>query len=154
MYDDIRSWNAAHTTRHARRFTLMSPRNRSRSRSRTGGSRKIVLGDGPRVYLPGGVYTAAHENSANGRVFYYCGERRIATFTDGLSGRLLEDGSSDKDVEKRWEWVRTTLQLGSERSWHHRGRGTIYENLRTVHVAVGGNAHFGGLRDSPGMRTL
>ena len=162
VYDDIRSWNA-------KLIPLVTPASTVHIRCPHGTdltlsikdrewlSEDCLLGERePAIYLPGGeIYTAAQENSANGRaVFYYCGERRIATFTDGLlTDVLLEDGSSDKERgEEMGVGTEPLCEFGiGTNPWAPPWQiGTIYEkSAGTVHVAVGGNAHFGGLRDSP-----
>lgn len=110
----------------------------------------------PAVYLPGGeVYVPVVENSAQGQVaFRFCGERRVASFVDGLLTSIVgPDGEPDLQLEEE-------LAAGSEplcelgvgtNTWSPPWQiGTLYEkSAGTVHVAVGGNAHFGGRRDSP-----
>ena len=162
VYEDIRSWNAALVTkvRSASNVEIRCPHGTNIKLSikgRTWLEENCQLGEQePAIYLPGGeIYTAAHENSANGEVvFYYCGERRIASFKDGLLVAVQrEDGTSDRERGEE-------MGVGSEplcefgigtNPWAPPWQiGTIYEkSAGTVHVAVGGNAHFGGQRDSP-----
>jgi leucyl aminopeptidase (aminopeptidase T) len=116
-----------------------------------------VLGPAePAVYLPGGeIYTAAVEESARGQVaFRHIGEPRLARFESGLLVAVERaDGSADADLgEEMGVGTEPLCELGvGTNPWAPPWQvGTLYEkSAGTVHVAVGGNAHFGGLRDSP-----
>jgi hypothetical protein len=112
--------------------------------------------DEPDVYLPGGeVYVAIIEDSAEGKVaFHHVGAPRIGTFRGGLLTQIVDGhGRPDKALEEE-------LGCGAEplcefgvgtNTWSPPWQiGTLYEKCAgTIHVAVGGNKHFGGERDSP-----
>ena len=110
----------------------------------------------PAVYLPGGeIYAPVMEESAEGRVvFHHMGHARIAYFKRGkLLSVERRDGSSDEALaEEMGVGVEPLCEVGiGSNQWAPPWQiGTIYEkSAGTLHVAVGGNAHFGGLRDSP-----
>jgi len=110
----------------------------------------------PAVYLPGGeIYTAAVEDSAQGQVaFRHVGEPRMARFEGGLLVAVEHgDGRPDAALGAEMGIGQEPLcELGvGTNAWAPPWQvGTLYEkSAGTVHVAVGGNAHFGGLRDSP-----
>jgi hypothetical protein len=112
--------------------------------------------DEPAIYLPGGeIYVAAREDSAQGVVaFCFCGEARQAHFEAGILTRVTRsDGSSDTSLEEEFGAGSECLcefGIGSNVWAPPWQLGTIYEkSAGTVHVAVGGNAHFGGAHDSP-----
>lgn len=116
----------------------------------------ILGSDEPAVYLPGGeIYTAAREDSASGQVvFHHVGEPRIARFERGLLLTVERgNGSSDDELaEEMGVGTEPLCELGiGTNPWAPPWQvGTLYEkSAGTVHVAVGGNAHFGGERDSP-----
>ena len=109
----------------------------------------------PAIYLPGGeIYVPAHETSAEGHVaFRHCGEARVAFFE---AGRLMtiRDGQGARDAaleEEIGAGFEPLCEFGiGTNAWAPPWQiGTIYEKSSgTVHVAVGGNAHFGGERES------
>jgi hypothetical protein len=112
--------------------------------------------DEPAVYLPGGeIYTAACEDSATGQViFHHVGEQRIARFERGqLLSVERADGTLDEGLgEEMGVGIEPLCELGiGTNPWAPPWQiGTLYEkSAGTLHVAVGGNAHFGGERDSP-----
>ena len=116
-----------------------------------------VLGPGePAVYLPGGeIYTPAVEDSAEGQVaFRHVGEPRMARFDGGLLVAVERaDGTADVALgDEMGVGSEPLCELGvGTHPWAPPWQvGTLYEkSAGTVHVAVGGNAHFGGMRDSP-----
>lgn len=110
----------------------------------------------PAIYLPGGeIYVPAREDSAQGTVvFFYAGEPRRARFEHGLLIDVTHtDGTPDPERAEEMGAGREPLcEFGiGTNPWAPPWQiGTIYEkSAGTVHVAVGGNAHFGGQRDSP-----
>jgi len=112
--------------------------------------------DEPAIFLPGGeIYVSVQEDSAEGQVaFRYCGERRIAIFSKGILQCVRRpDESRDSNLEEEFgAGVEPLCEFGvGTNAWAPPWQiGTIYEKSSgTVHVAVGGNAHFGGERDSP-----
>jgi hypothetical protein len=115
------------------------------------------LGDAePAVFLPGGeIYVPAQEESAQGQVaFRYCGERRIARFDNGVLMQVCNAQSArDSKLEEEFGVGQEPLcEFGiGTNPWAPPWQiGTVYEKSSgTVHVAVGGNAHFGGKRHSP-----
>ena len=162
VYESIRHWNhrLIDEVNGSRDVRLECPAGSSLRLSVAGRkwiSEDCQLGsDEPAVYLPGGeIYVPAVETSGEGRVvFYYCGELRIAEFEAGILV-AVEHANGSADVDRGEE-----MGVGSEplcefgigtNPWAPPWQiGTIYEkSAGTVHVAVGGNAHFGGLRDSP-----
>ena len=130
-------------------------------RLRIGGRRRIAedcrLGElEPAVFLPGGeVYVAVREDSAAGVVaFRSRGEPRLARFEGGLLVAVeTGDGRADVGLAEEMAVGREPLcEFGvGTNCWAPPWQiGTIYEkSAGTVHVAVGGNAHFGGRRRSP-----
>ncbi len=116
-----------------------------------------LLGDAePAVYLPGGeIYAPAVEDSAAGVVaFRHTGSPRRARF-DG--GRLVAvehpDGTADEELaEELGVGFEPLCEVGFGTNpfappWQV---GALYEkSAGTLHVAVGGNAHFGGRHASP-----
>lgn len=112
--------------------------------------------DEPAIYLPGGeVYVAAREDSAEGAVhFRFCGAPRVALFRAGMLVAVERaDGSQDEDLEEELgAGVEPLCEVGiGTNPWAPPWQiGTLYEkSMGTAHVAVGGNAHFGGQRHSP-----
>jgi hypothetical protein len=110
----------------------------------------------PDVYLPGGeVYVAIRESSANGTVaFHHIGVPRVGTFENGILTRVLDaNGRPDHALaEELGCGVEPLCEFGvGTNSWSPPWQiGTLYEKCSgTIHVAVGGNKHFGGERDSP-----
>lgn len=112
--------------------------------------------DEPAVFLPGGeIYAPAVEDSAHGTVaFRSRGEPRLARFEGGLLVSLERaDGTPDRELGQELGLGEEPLcELGcGTNPWAPPWQvGTLYEkSAGTVHVAVGGNAHFGGRRESP-----
>ena len=161
-YEELRGWNQALASRltGADRIQVTCPEGTALSLS-VGGRRWLSedceLGPKePAVYLPGGeIYTAAVEDSATGEVaFRHIGERRLARFEAGLLVAVERaDGASDDELgEEMGVGFEPLCEFGvGTNPWAPPWQvGTLYEkSAGTVHVAVGGNAHFGGLRDSP-----
>ena len=161
-YDVMRSWNAtlSHHMKGASKVHITCPLGTDVHLSVEGRSwlsEDCALSDSePAVYLPGGeIYTAVVEESAQGTVvFHHVGEPRIATFRDGIlvavQDRLAADDRSL--AEEMGIGVEPLCELGIGTNpyappWQV---GTLYEkSAGTVHVAVGGNAHFGGSNPSP-----
>ncbi len=116
-----------------------------------------VLGpEEPAVYLPGGeIYAPALEDSAEGVVaFRFVGEPHLARFVGGLCvGVERADGRPSPELgDELGVGIEPLCELGiGTNPWAPPWQiGTLYEkSAGTVHVAVGGNAHFGGARDSP-----
>lgn len=112
--------------------------------------------DEPVIYLPGGeIYAPAVEDSAEGTVaFRYCGSPRVARFEAGLL-RSVSFAAGGEDLELAEELGAGTeplCELGfGTNPWAPPYQiGALYEkSAGTAHVAVGGNAHFGGERHSP-----
>lgn len=110
----------------------------------------------PDVYLPGGeVYVAIREDSANGTVaFRHVGAPRIATFKAGVLTQV-RDAQGRPDLALAEELgcgFEPLCEFGvGTNTWSPPWQiGTLYEKCSgTIHVAVGGNQHFGGERDSP-----
>ncbi|MCB9730521.1 MAG: hypothetical protein H6744_21035 [Deltaproteobacteria bacterium] len=158
----IRAWNArlAAALDGARDVHLRCPAGTSLTLSVAG--RRFIAEDcllgaaEPVVYLPGGeIYAPAVESSAEGQVaFRHCGEPRVAHFAAGALTAVTDaSGRADADLASE-------LGLGAEplcelgfgtNPWAPPWQiGTLYEkSAGTAHVAVGGNAHFGGQRHSP-----
>lgn len=116
----------------------------------------VLSPEEPVVFLPGGeVYAPAVEDSAAGVVaFRHCGAPRLARFEGGLLV-AVEGAGGARDAQLEEEMGAGTeplceIGVGSN-PWAPPWQiGTLYEkSAGTVHVAVGGNAHFGGERDSP-----
>jgi hypothetical protein len=158
----VRRWNArlAGALAGAREVRLTCPAGTDLALSVAGRTfirEDCLLGDEePIVYLPGGeIYAPAVEDSAAGVVaFRHCGRPRLARFAAGqLVG--LTDASGAPDAELADELGAGTeplCELGfGTNPWAPPYQiGTLYEkSAGTAHVAVGGNAHFGGARDSP-----
>lgn len=161
-YDEMRAWNRAlgEQLAGADRVTIRCPLGTRLSLSVAG--RPFTLEDcllgalEPAVYLPGGeIYAPAREDSAHGTVaFCSRGELRIARFGDGLLLAVDHpDGRPDPALaDEMAAGVEPLCEFGvGTNAWAPPWQiGTIYEkSAGTVHVAVGGNAHFGGARDSP-----
>ena len=161
-YDVMRTWNRAllkHVER-AQHVQISCPAGTEIKLSVAGRrwlAEDCALGaDEPAVYLPGGeIYTSVCEESATGQViFHHTGHPRIARFD---KGKLLSvehaDGTPDEELgEEMGVGQEPLCELGiGTNPWAPPWQiGTLYEkSAGTVHVAVGGNAHFGGLRDSP-----
>lgn len=110
----------------------------------------------PVIYLPGGeIYAPAVEDSAEGVVaFRYGGNPRLAHFEAGLL-RSVRDAAGTDDHELAEELgvgTEPLCELGfGTNPWAPPHQvGALYEkSAGTAHVAVGGNAHFGGARHSP-----
>ena len=116
----------------------------------------VLSSDEPAVYLPGGeVYVAVRENSAQGIVaFRHVGMPRWATLVDGLLVQVTDEkGQRDRELEEELGCgVEPLCEFGvGTNLWAPPWQiGTLYEkSAGTVHVAVGGNEHFGGQRSSP-----
>ena len=161
-YDLMRQWNAQ---LHARvsgtsRVHITCPAGSDVTLSIAGRrwlNEDCVLGNSePAVYLPGGeIYVPVQEESAEGRVlFHHVGTPRIATFE---RGRLMRVERLNGEVDRE---LASEMGVGSEplcelgigtNPWAPPWQvGTLYEkSAGTVHVAVGGNAHFGGMHESP-----
>ena len=112
--------------------------------------------DEPDVYLPGGeVYVAIHEDSANGTVaFRHVGAPRIGHFEHGILRQVIDEGGRPDSAlaEELGCGFEPLCEFGvGTNSWSPPWQiGTLYEKCSgTIHVAVGGNRHFGGERDSP-----
>jgi hypothetical protein len=161
-YAELRRWNhsLAETLKGAESVRITCPEGTALSLSVAGRrwlSEDCVLGpDEPAVYLPGGeVYTAAVEDSAMGQVaFRHVGEPRLARFEAGqLVAVERADGTLDAELgQEMGAGTEPLCELGvGTNPWAPPWQvGTLYEkSAGTVHVAVGGNAHFGGRRDSP-----
>lgn len=124
---------------------------------RTWLSEDCLLGaEEPAIYLPGGeVYAPAIEDSAAGRVaFKHVGAPRIARFEAGLLVAVeTPSGTADTSLGEELGVGSEPLcevGLGTNPEAPPWQVGALYEkSAGTLHVAVGGNAHFGGQRDSP-----
>ncbi|MGB0589824.1 MAG: hypothetical protein ACPGU1_09110 [Myxococcota bacterium] len=161
-YDVMRRWNEALLARvaGAEEVRIRCPAGTD-LRLSVAGRRWLpedcILGDKePAVYLPGGeIYTAAREDSAMGQVvFHHVGEQRVARFAQGqlLSVEYADGTPDDALAEEMGVGHEPLCELGiGTNPWAPPWQiGTLYEkSAGTVHVAVGGNAHFGGERDSP-----
>jgi len=110
----------------------------------------------PDVYLPGGeVYVAVQESTAHGTVaFRHVGAPRLATFEEGVLTSVTDEaGARDYALEEELGCgVEPLCEFGvGTNTWSPPWQiGTLYEKCAgTIHVAVGGNHHFGGERASP-----
>ncbi|MEZ4267341.1 MAG: hypothetical protein R3F39_13255 [Myxococcota bacterium] len=160
--DTIRAWNArlhGHLEA-AREVSLRCPAGTDLRLSVAG--RRFIREDcllsaaEPVIYLPGGeIYAPAVETSANGVVaFRHCGRRRFARFEAGLLCSVTDEaGAEDAELaEELGVGVEPLCELGfGTNPWAPPYQiGALYEkSAGTAHVAVGGNAHFGGQRHSP-----
>jgi hypothetical protein len=162
VYGEIRAWNRKlmATVAGVSKVHITCPQGTELHLSvaeRTWLSEDCHLGeDEPAIYLPGGeIYVPAEETSAHGEVvFYYCGDKRIGRFAQGILVEVRrDDGSADNERgEEMGVGTEPLCEFGiGTNPWAPPWQiGTIYEkSAGTVHVAVGGNAHFGGERDSP-----
>ena len=108
------------------------------------------------VYLPGGeVYVAVVEDSAEGVVaFRHVGAPRWARLEDGILREIRDEhGLRDHALEEELGCgIEPLCEFGvGTNPWAPPWQiGTLYEkSAGTIHVAVGGNEHFGGERSSP-----
>ncbi len=161
-YEEMRSWNAELLTALAgsEEVRITCPHGTDVTfsvKDRSFLPENCLLGTKePDVYLPGGeVYVAIQERSANGTVaFRHVGAPRIGHFREGILTRVVDaNGRPDLALaEELGCGVEPLCEFGvGTNSWSPPWQiGTLYEKCSgTIHVAVGGNKHFGGERDSP-----
>jgi hypothetical protein len=161
-YDEMRRWNAElHATLEGSEDVRITCPHGTDITFSVAGRRFIPedchMGpDEPDVYLPGGeVYVAIQEESAEGRVaFRHVGAPRIGTFRSGVLTQVVDGfGQRDSALEEELGCgVEPLCEFGvGTNTWSPPWQiGTLYEKCAgTIHVAVGGNRHFGGQRDSP-----